>query len=113
MTAIDKIAHKPTRLIMQALRDGGWQQIARPFPGSVIFGHPLSGTELPTPDYMRGTTAWPFETFYRLRQVHFNFEGERISAVWARTCTAPWVRVRMVRIPFSRAVDFIREDWTP
>ena len=113
MTAAEPIEHKPTAALMAALRECGWVYVGSKFPGHVGFAHPLSGTEQPTPDYMRGTRAWPFETYHQLRQVSFNYEGRRIRAVWRWVSRAPWVNVDQGRMTFKAAEAFIREEWTP
>lgn len=109
----ESIEHKPTAAVMAALRECGWTHTGSQFPGNAIFSHPLSGTELPTPDYMRGTRQWPFETYAVLRQISFNYEARKIRAVWRRICRAPWVKADDSRIGFKAAEAFIREEWTP
>jgi hypothetical protein len=113
VTTVEKIEHRPTAAIMAALRERGWVFTGSKFPGNAIFAHPLSNTELPTPDYMRGSRSWPFETYHVHRQITFNYEGKRIQAIWRRICRAPWVNADDRRLSFKAAEAFIREEWTP
>jgi hypothetical protein len=77
----------------------------------VIFSHPRSGGELPTPDYMRGSRSWPFDTYSKLRQITFNYTGMKIDAVWTRTSAAPWVPESSPKVSFKRAIEFVNEEW--
>lgn len=113
MSIAPEVTHKPTRAVLEALLECGWMHTATPFPGNAIWSHPRSGEEMPTPDYMRGSPSWPFDTFYRLRQISYNHDGLRISAVWSRECGAPWVSASERRLSFKAAAAFIREEWAP
>jgi hypothetical protein len=110
---VAEIAHKPTAALLKALQDAGWTMTGGRFPGHAVFSHPLSGTEKPTPDYMRGSRSWPFPTYWQLRQVTFLYTGQRITAVWTRVWRAPWVNETSSKVSFKRAIEFIREEWTP
>ena len=107
------IEHKQTAALMDALKAAGWTLTARRFPGNAIYSHPLSGKELPTPDYMRGSRSWPFDTYSKLRQVTFNYTGFKVYAVWTRTSAAPWVSDVSPKVSFKRAIEFINEEWEP
>lgn len=107
------IQHKQTVALMDALAAAGWAYTSSRFPGNAIFSHPRSGEELPTPDYMRGSRSWPFDTYSKLRQVTFNYTGHRIDAVWTRTSAAPWVTDHSPKVSFKRAIEFINEEWSP
>ena len=105
--------HKQTAALIDALNAAGWTLTASNFPGHALLSHPRSGEEMPTPEYMRGSRSWPFDTFYRLRQLSFISEGDRITAVWARECSAPWVDATERRISFKKAMEYVNERWTP
>jgi len=105
--------HKPTAALIDALNDAGWTLTASNFPGHALLSHPRSGEEMPTPDYMRGSRSWPFDTFYRLRQLSFISEGDRIVSIWARECAAPWVVASERRVSFKKAMEYVNEQWAP
>jgi hypothetical protein len=112
-SATPPIEHKQTAALMDALKAAGWTMTHERFPGNAIFSHPRSGEELPTPDYMRGSRSWPFDTYFKLRQVTFNYTGMKINAVWTRTCEAPWVAESSPKVSFKRAIEFVNEEWEP
>jgi hypothetical protein len=107
------VAHKPTAALVEALRSAGWTLTARNFPGHELLSHPLSGIDLPTPEYMRGNPAWPFDTYFKLRQLSMIYDGSKASAVWARECAAPWVQATERHISFRRAIEYVKEEWAP
>jgi hypothetical protein len=110
---VKQFGHKQSAALIAALKAAGWLVTASKFPGNAIVSHPLSGTEIPSPSYMHGSRSWPFETYYKLRQVVFNFDGERITAVWTREVDAPWVGERGAKVSFKRAIEFVEEEWKP
>ena len=110
---LENVTHKPTRAVLEAIQAAGWVLTATPWPGNAIYSHPRSGEELPTPEYMKGSRAWPFDTFYRLRQITFNYTGMKIDAVFIRECAAPWVKATTQRVSYRRAAEYVREEWTP
>jgi len=105
-------SHKPSQRLLDVLSQAGWTITARPWPGHAIMSHPASGAELPTPEYMKGNPSWPFETYYKLRQLTFNYDGDRITAVFTRECAAPWVAVSERKISFKRATEYVQEEWS-
>jgi hypothetical protein len=107
------IRHKQTAALMEALQAAGWTHTGARFPGNVIFSHPRSGEDKPTPDYMLGSRSWPFDTYHQLRQIVFNHNGDRITAVWTRISRAPWVAETSQRVSFKRAIEFVNEKWEP
>lgn len=107
------IKHRQTAALMDALAAAGWKRTGARFPGNAIFSHPRSGEEKPTPGYMLGSRSWPFDTYQQLRQVTFNYDLDRIDAVWTRISHAPWVPESGRRVSFKRAIEFINEEWIP
>lgn len=105
--------HKPTAALIDALNDAGWTLTASRSPGHAVLSHLRSGEEMPTPEYMRGARSWPFPTYYKLRQLTFISDGDRITGIWSRECAAPWVTVTERKISFKKAMQYVNEQWAP
>jgi hypothetical protein len=108
------ITHRQSRELIQALHDAGWKLLITA-PGIALVSHPLCDVEIPTPDYMTGSDAWPFATYSKLRQLQIvvGRTGDRIAAVFTRESACPWVRVSVRLTSFRRAVAYVREPWHP
>lgn len=90
--------------LINAAKAVGWTFHVGRFPGEYRLD--ASTDNVPTPEYMRGSSAWPFDTYLDLRQVTFLVNGGRISAAWTRE-GVPWVTVRETRVSATRALAYI------
>jgi hypothetical protein len=117
-------ATKAQQAVLDALREGGWELIVAPFPGSMIFGHPSNEIEVPTPAYAReeyapGRASYPFPTYQHLRQITLIYTETapkrdgvpatiRLRSVLAREAI-PWVGANDVHWNLKRSVEWINE----
>ena len=95
--------HKLTRELLDALKGGGWQLTALPFPGCALFSHPRSGEHVPNEYH---------EYFFRLRQLSVLYNAERFTAIWRREGT-PVNGATERALSFRKAIAYVAEEWTP
>jgi hypothetical protein len=90
--------------LVDAANTAGWTATHGRFPGE----YRLDGTvERPTPDYMLGSTAWPYVTYQDLCQVTFLVgDGGQLTAAFTRE-GVPWVGVREVKVSGPKALAYI------
>lgn len=95
---------QPIDLINEA-KAVGWIFRAGRFPGEYQLDASID--DVPTPDYMKGSSAWPFDTYLALRQVTFLVRDGKIAAAWTRE-GVPWVRVKESRVSATKALAYIK-----
>lgn len=114
---LSRTDHKLTRTLVEALRDGGWTLVTVRGGAILLFAHPASGTELPSPDWACGNSrTWGGATFSVHRQLSVNWnsgEKNRAYALMSRELHAPWVRVSERTLSFKSALAYVAEPWNP
>jgi hypothetical protein len=98
------------RQLCEALDQAGWRIEAGRFPGNYRADHPRMADERPIPEYMRGSRAWPFDTYTELRQLWFNIHDGRLTFIQTRT-GVPWVAAQESTVTLPRALAYIQQPW--
>src|SRR5262245_63921020 len=109
----ERTTHRQTRELLTALAEQRWKRVVG--GRGILLSHPLSGIDVPTPEYMRGSEAWPFDTYSPLRQLSVFFggpRGDRLVFKMSRT-GPPWVRTSERVLTYKAATEFVREVWDP